>query len=357
MKFIFWQNVVSIHQSAFISALSRAHDVTLVAEKDIDDSRKADGWSIPSMGDAKVVVHPDESHVTELLSQSDAEHVFSGIDAFPFLYEVFKKAVKKELRISVMMEPFNEQGLKGSIRKLKYSVLMLKFSRHIRHFFITGTNGIRCYKKVGAPSDKLHQWGYFTAIPQCDTVNATQNKKPKLIFVGQLIDRKNIELLLDIYPRIERFVESFTIIGQGVLREKVSMMARRYDNIVLKGAVDNKEVQNLIRENDYLILPSKFDGWGAVVNEALLNGTRVLCSENVGASVLLDGDSRGESFPLQIDSMVDVLLKWLKKTPLTAAQRQNIKDWAVSNICGVAVSAYFADVIAGEKAEAPWIIN
>lgn len=36
---------------------------------------------------------------------------------------------------------------------------------------------------------------------------------------------------------------------------------------------------------DYLILPSLYDGWGAVVNEGLQSGCKVLVSKDCGASI------------------------------------------------------------------------
>lgn len=355
MNFYFWQNVISIHQSAFITALSQHHDVVLVVEKDIDESRKAVGWSVPSMGNAEIVVHPDSQHIDKLLSMPDVQHVFSGIDAFPFLYDIFKLAVKRKVRISVMMEPFNAQGVKGVFRRIKYAVLMARYAGYISNLFITGTNGIDCYRKVGAPKDKLRQWGYFTKCPEYSGEDKTVSAKPKIIFVGQLIDRKNIAGLLDIYPEIEALVDTFTIVGQGILADVVREKASAYRNITFKGAVDNKGVQSLIRENDYLILPSKFDGWGAVVNEALLNGTRVLCSDRVGAKVLLDGDMRGESFPLERQKMTEVITKWLKKGTLTIEQREGIKNWAKRHISGEAAATYFVKVIEGTDVKAPWL--
>ena len=41
MKFVFWQNIISIHQSAFLNALTAHHELTLVVEKDIEEGKIA----------------------------------------------------------------------------------------------------------------------------------------------------------------------------------------------------------------------------------------------------------------------------------------------------------------------------
>ena len=45
-----------------------------------------------------------------------------------------------------------------------------------------------------------------------------------------------------------------------------------------------------------LILPSRHDGWGVVVNEALLQGVPVIASENVGARCLIEANGAGAVF-------------------------------------------------------------
>lgn len=105
MTFIFWQNVISIHQSAFIKALSRLHRVVLVVEESLGADRTKEGWNVPTMGDATVIIAPDEVKMDELLATPDCQHIFSGIDGFPMVYVAFKKAAAKGLQVSVFAEP------------------------------------------------------------------------------------------------------------------------------------------------------------------------------------------------------------------------------------------------------------
>ena len=87
------------------------------------------------------------------------------------------------------------------------------------------------------------------------------------------------------------------IIGRGPLETEVKRRASACAQFHFLGVKTNREVQERMRTGDLLVLPSLYDGWGTVVNEALQNGMRVLCSDACGASVLLDGCVRGASFP------------------------------------------------------------
>lgn len=357
MEFVFWQNVVSIHQSAFLKALSEAHEVTLVAAEYLDSQRKGDGWDVPSMGDVRIIVSPTEEDILQLMSKPDVNHVFSGIDAYPMVFHAFKEGVKRGVKVSVFLEPYDWRGFKGFVRRIKYCLLFKLYGNRINHIFTTGNTGIKAYLKAGASQCKLHQWGYFTEDKNVEenvdpmVVKAASN--PSLLFVGRLDENKNIISVLNIFPEIQPYVDAFDIVGRGPLEDVVREKAKCFSKIKVHGMLQNEEVQRRMSRNDYLILPSKYDGWGAVVNEALSQGMRVLCSDTCGAEILLDGAVRGEAFPLE--KMKETLIRWLKFGPLSCQTRREIKSWSREKLSGCAAAKYFVQIIEGKDVTAPWI--
>lgn len=346
--------MVSIHQSAFIKALSAGNDVVLVAGQSMEHERVEQGWKVPSMGNAIVLVSPDEIEINKLLEDQSAVHVFSGIDGYPFVYSNFKKALSHNINASVLAEPYDWRGWKGNLRALKYKLLFLKYGDKISHLFVTGRKGQECYEKCGFPKSKIHQWGYFTEDNKISLSKKDIEKyKARLLFVGQLDDNKNIKSIINLWPLIDSKVEYFTIIGKGELESYVRDFAQSHSNAHFLGTKNNEEVQSIMSFHDILILPSKYDGWGAVVNEALSVGTRVLCSEACGSSILLDGNDRGESFTPT--TMKDVLVKWIDKGPITQQDRESIIAWSMNRISGTIAAKYFIDCFKDKNAQAPWI--
>lgn len=357
MNFVFWQNVISIHQSAFIKALAQEHDVVLVAEDYLDCQRKAEKWNVPDMGAAQVIVKPTYYKIEELLSHPECEHVFSGINAYPMVYTTLKMAVKKKCKFTVLIEPYEWSGLKGFLRQLKYTILALKFGKNIKHMFVTGNRGMSCYRKAYFNPEILHQWGYFTEQDNELSNKGLNNRdrKVKLLYVGRLDENKNILPIIEQIDQYEENIESFSIVGDGILFDNLKNIATRNPKIKVLGRIGNNETVRIMSEHDYLILPSLYDGWGAVVNEALAQGTRVLCSIACGASVLLDGKMRGEAF-LQ-ENAIDTIKCWCERGPLTQAERKEIRDWATSHISGAVAADYFVKIITGVDVIAPWMIN
>lgn len=107
------------------------------------------------------------------------------------------------------------------------------------------------------------------------------HKPLRYVFVGRLIDVKNIELLIDVFNKNKK---PLTIVGDGYLREKLEYSA--YGNIKFMGFLDNSNLGKKIYQlADVLILPSISETWGLVVEESIYWGLPVIVSDHVGCSI------------------------------------------------------------------------
>ena len=68
------------------------------------------------------------------------------------------------------------------------------------------------------------------------------------------------------------------------------------DRIRYKGLIPFGQSQAFIAGYDLLVLPSYHDGWGVVVNEAICAGVPVVCSDQVGARLILKTFGVGKIF-------------------------------------------------------------
>jgi glycosyltransferase involved in cell wall biosynthesis len=359
MTYIFWQPVLSILNSSFLRSLSEIQNVILVSEMQMSEKRIKHGFYIPDTGAAKVVVAPDNIQIEELLQNTDAIHIFSGIRAFKMPSKVLKLAVKRKLNIGIFTEPFNWMGLKGKMRFLKYNLLRIKFAKHIEFIIVTGVRGRWCYESAGFKKSIIYDWAYFTEIPQIE-IKTHANNKPKLLFIGSIDRRKNILALVDVCKAVG-VIDQLTIIGIGPLEKKLRKAIENTKCTYL-GRVFNLEVHQKIADSDVLILPSLYDGWGAVINEALMCGTPAIASENCGSSILLRG-IRGRVFSIEKNNLKNVLSDFLQYLPYEMAQREEIRNWALQNISGEIAAQYFMEIInhvnkeISQRPVAPWLIN
>ena len=76
----------------------------------------------------------------------------------------------------------------------------------------------------------------------------------------------------------------------------------------------------VMAEADVVVVPSLFDGWGVVVNEAILAGTPVVASDAVGAAAMVRKWDCGRIFPAGDEQSLAALLEQLARDRAQLAQ-------------------------------------
>lgn len=360
-RLVFWQNIISPHQVDFLKEISAIYKITLVVDADIDEYRKKDGWQVPDYTFMELYICPNEKTINSLFENSESIHVFSGLGAYKYVNKGFKKAIREKSKIGIFSEPVEINGFKGAIKLIKGNFQRMLYGKKIDFICATGKLGVQTYLNFGYKSKKIFDWAYFI-----DPLNLkVRDRENTLVFVGQLVERKRIIDLLNLLILEDFFgFDSFKIVGKGKCKNKIEKILK-INNISSKvsvlGRLSQKETYDTISKSKLLIIPSKHDGWGVVVNEALLCGTPVIASSNVGSSVLLDGKNRGEVFESNNwDDLKKVLNKWSNKK-LILEDNSNIKNWAESKISPKVASSYFKDILdyvynkSENKPVIPWI--
>ena len=297
MRIVFWQNIISPHQSFFIRKLAENNDVILAVNEEISFDRITQGWKKPDTGKAQIVILNTKDFAFELLNRNEgAVHIFSGIAVYKNLKEVFNKIDKKQT-IGVIVEPVSTSGWQKHIKRLLYYFKYLKYNQKIDFIFAMGNLGVDWYKSVGFPPKKIHRFQYFTELPSYQSIPSNSlNSIPNFIFIGQLIDRKNITALIRAFTHLKDEQFLLEIIGDGPLKVKLENVVKENNlenKVVFYGNLENNNAMDILAKADYLILPSKFDGWGAVINEALSRGVKVITNTNCGASCIVEEMQRG----------------------------------------------------------------
>src|SRR5690606_8206744 len=122
----------------------------------------------------------------------------------------------------------------------------------------------------------------------------------RLGFVGQMIRRKRVDLLIEALAHSSsRRNCRLECVGTGVEESTLQTMAHEFlgpGAAEFRGAQPFDEVKRTIDSLDCLVLPSDFDGWGAVVSEALIRGVPVIASDACGAIAALIHSNAGQVF-------------------------------------------------------------
>lgn len=196
-------------------------------------------------------------------------------------------------------------------RLRRIPVVMIYESHEDSQRFRRGViSGIRswCYRKAdlvvtfgGMSKNAIEQMGVlpqrtlnlFNAVPMEQYREVAKQREidwnigHKYLFVGQLIERKNIESLLHAFDKIHLESDTLTIVGEGNRRKHLENIALKMglSNCVnFVGHKSSEELTQLYATHQTLVLPSINEVWGLVVNEALATGMHAVISSKCGVA-------------------------------------------------------------------------
>lgn len=154
------------------------------------------------------------------------------------------------------------------------------------------------------------------------------------LFVGRLVARKNVDLLIRAAKSAGGTRAGVLIVGSGEERESLERLAAGDPRIVFAGIAGYGEMPLWYSMSDVLVLPARHEPWGLVINEAMASGLAVIAHRECGAAVDLVGPDNGvalEGFDeAELARAIERLAgdKELRES-MQRASREKIKSWSV----------------------------
>lgn len=134
------------------------------------------------------------------------------------------------------------------------------------------------------------------------------------LFVGQMVERKGIEQLLDAWTaHIEKHPDdNLIVIGKGILLDKMKEQYDSCSSLHILGAVNYDLLYRYYALCDVFIMPTLEDNWCLVIPEAMACGKPVASSiYNGGHYELVQNGVNGYNFdPLKKEEILDTLDKF-----------------------------------------------
>lgn len=214
-----------------------------------------------------------------------------------------------------------------------------------------GRHSIEFYRAFGVADDAMFLAPY--AVDNAFFMRAAQDRAthrrsvrerlaipvdmPIILFAGKLIDRKRPAELLRAYARSSMQDRAALVFaGNGIeysyLKELVTTL--KLVNVRFLGFQPQHALTSIYCASDLLALPSRFETWGLVLNEAMSCGLPVIASAGVGAAV--DLISNGENGYVYEPGDVDALARGLaailgddgKRHRMGEASQARIRSWS-----------------------------
>lgn len=168
-------------------------------------------------------------------------------------------------------------------------------------------------------------------------------KGPVMLYVGQIIPRKGIMELLEVWKKLDKGLKEIQLVllGDGEQYEDALnfIRANNLNNVYLPGKVDYSEVAQFYALADIFIIPTLEDNWSLVVPEAMSCALPVICSQYNGCWPELVKPENGwvfnpldpENFKQALKTAWDNQKKWKE---MGKASFQIVKNYSPEKVAG-----------------------
>jgi hypothetical protein len=178
----------------------------------------------------------------------------------------------------------------------------LAFDKHVEYFISPSAWGRSCLINYGIKSDKVFvipEGVDPTIYHPYNRVRKTNNVK-KILMLGKYESRKGYAEALEAFAiaydkrkDIELWVKPDWIVGgSSQIPNEFINLCQKYAHlpiVVVKGNLGITEIKNLYNEADIFLFPSKCEGWGLPLIEALASGVPTICCDYGGQEEYLMG--------------------------------------------------------------------
>jgi glycosyltransferase involved in cell wall biosynthesis len=238
---------------------------------------------------------------------------------------------------------------------------------------VPSTRGVELMRSLGLPANRIvltpyvvenEWWSEHAATVDRTAVRrawGVPDEAPVVLFCAKLQSWKRPQDLLRAFAACGVPGAHLIFAGEGPLREELKSEAHSLGlngHVRFIGFANQTQLPEIYRASDLMVLPSEYEPFGVVVNEAMLCGCPVVVSDRVGAGYdLITSGQNGFVFPFgDVESLATILRETLIAPDhlrvLGDAARRRMQSWAPSdNINAVARAVAIAREMKGDRNE------
>jgi glycosyltransferase involved in cell wall biosynthesis len=200
-----------------------------------------------------------------------------------------------------------------------------------------GSQAADAYRKL-FPRVPVFNIPYFCDVKTFSLAAANRDRQMKptvqALFSGQLIKRKGVDLLIRAFIKVSHQLPNLhlQLLGTGPAHDDLIKLIPNdlRDRIHFLGFHQPPALPQIFAAADIFVLPSRHDGWGVVVNEALGAGLPIIVSDRVGARDLVEDGYNGMITSAgDVGSLSNALLKLGQSSELRSSYGRRSAERAV----------------------------
>jgi len=294
-------------------------DLEVVYAKSLTPDRLQLGW----LDDLKGYHHhfiderfPKLNAIRIARAQRQRIHIINGIWAEPSFTAALLTLAQAGSRYALYSEAPDPTVARSACKKMLQGGVGRALAAKAIGVLPVSSLGFDFFKRLGVPDAAIFPFGYFRSEARWTDRSgySRDDGKIEMIFAGQIVARKGLDILLDaLGPVFDEYPSLIlTVIGAGdllpQLRRKVHERLLT-ERVTFEGVIPPECIPARLAVADLLVLPSRWDGWGVVVNEAFSVGIPAIVSDRCGAADLIENGQNGYVFPSEDVSALRAALR------------------------------------------------
>jgi glycosyltransferase involved in cell wall biosynthesis len=182
-------------------------------------------------------------------------------------------------------------GGSGLLRRTARNLALLPVRRWACGLFGVGTKGTQNLRDTIGADRPILNMPYFSNLARFTPADGfrVQPDETRFLFVGSFIYRKGVDVLARAFSALVESVPGARLVvaGDGDATELFDdhLSPAAAERVIRCGFVPWTSLPELYRRGDFLVMPSRYDGWGLVIPEAMASGLPVIGSTAAGATL------------------------------------------------------------------------
>lgn len=127
-------------------------------------------------------------------------------------------------------------------------------------------------------------------VDDVDESGIKNTERTTVLSLCYLRQNKGISELVRAFKKLNPDDAELIIAGDGPQMQHLQELASGIENIRFTGYIEEPKKARIYDASDVFVLPTKWDSWGLVVNEAMYHGLPVITTESAGSKELIDGN-------------------------------------------------------------------
>lgn len=302
MKVLYLTNLTVPYRMKFFNYLGQKCDLTVVVERNSALNRD-DNWlnSVESKNFKLIQLNGikigEESSfsfkIFKVLKKDFDLIVIGGYSTFTAMFAIIcLKLFRKTFILNADggVINYNEKKVISEIKKF--------FISSASYWITTSKEAVEYLTYYGACKKDIYIYP-FSSIEESEIKHITVEEKSQyknklcidenkkmILSVGQIIPRKGFDILIKAFSKLNETEYDLYIVG-GKATDDLNSIIEKYklNNVHFVEFANKEKLSEYYSAADLFVLPSRFDVWGLVINEALAYSLPIISSNKVGAAL------------------------------------------------------------------------